>query len=258
MAKTCLERKFASMNSRSGPVQGRSPGHARPLLRGRLVKVNVRSRAAFAQAPRCKLLLSDTEGYGRTCRASPAAGDRAVRSSCRRVARARPSFPAASGGPAAAARSGHPARPDTYGTGNFMLLNTGETPVPSKAGLLTTVCYKLGDAPAVSALEGIGCSHGLPRCNGCATNSAVIATAVRGGNTGEHGAGQRREPVGAGVLGLFAPVLARRRTWRDRGLVAVQHQGSSRARATLEAICFQTRAVLDAMTIDSGVSLAVG
>ena len=43
---------------------------------------------------------------------------------------------------------------NTYGTGNFMLLNTGETPTPSKAGLLTTVCYKLGSAAPVYALEG--------------------------------------------------------------------------------------------------------
>ena len=43
---------------------------------------------------------------------------------------------------------------NTYGTGNFMLLNTGKTPMPSKTGLLTTVCYKLGDAAPVYALEG--------------------------------------------------------------------------------------------------------
>src|SRR5665647_3065038 len=43
---------------------------------------------------------------------------------------------------------------NTYGTGNFMLLNTGTTPIPSKNGLLTTVCYKIGDQPTVYALEG--------------------------------------------------------------------------------------------------------
>ena len=57
-----------------------------------------------------------------------------------------------------------------YGTGNFMLLNTGETPMLSKTGLLTTVCYKLGDAKPVYALEG---SVGSPvqRCSGCAISS---------------------------------------------------------------------------------------
>ena len=43
---------------------------------------------------------------------------------------------------------------NTYGTGCFMLMNTGTTPVPSKNGLLTTVCYQIGDQPAVYALEG--------------------------------------------------------------------------------------------------------
>src|SRR5690606_32885478 len=43
---------------------------------------------------------------------------------------------------------------NTYGTGNFLLLNTGTTPVRSEHGLITTVCYRIGDAPAVYALEG--------------------------------------------------------------------------------------------------------
>ncbi len=57
---------------------------------------------------------------------------------------------------------------NTYGTGNFLLLNTGTTPVHSKHGLLTTVCYKIGDAPAVYALEGPWPSP-VRWCSGCAT-----------------------------------------------------------------------------------------
>jgi Glycerol kinase len=59
---------------------------------------------------------------------------------------------------------------NTYGTGNFMLLNTSTEPVQSKAGLLTTTCYKIGDEAAVYALEGSIAITGRS-CSGCATTS---------------------------------------------------------------------------------------
>ena len=141
---------------------------------------------------------------------------------------------------------------NTYGTGNFMLLNTGATPVPSKAGLITTVCYKLGDAPAVYALEG---------------SVAVTGSAVQwlrdqlGGHP--NGCGSRRRSrtrcrtTAASTSCRPSPDCSRRTgapmpAARSSGLSRFNTKGHL-ARATLEAICFQTRAVLDAMTMDSGV-----
>jgi glycerol kinase len=143
---------------------------------------------------------------------------------------------------------------NTYGTGNFMLLNTGLTPMPSKTGLLTTVCYKLGDAAPVYALEG---------------SVAVTGSAVQWlrdqlgiiGSAAEVEALANTVPDNGGAYfvpafsGLFAPY------WRAdaRGAIVGLSRFNTKghlARATLEAICFQTRAVLDAMTIDSGVKLA--
>ncbi len=143
---------------------------------------------------------------------------------------------------------------NTYGTGNFMLLNTGREIVPSKAGLLTTPCYSTAEE-TVFALEG---------------SIAVTGSAVQWlrDQIGVIRTAAEIEPLAASVpdtggiyfvpafSGLFAPY------WRSdaRGaIVGLSRFNTSAhlARATLEAICFQTRAVLDAMTQDSGVTLDV-
>jgi glycerol kinase len=144
---------------------------------------------------------------------------------------------------------------NTYGTGNFMLLNTGETPTPSKTGLLTTVCYKLGDAAPVYALEGSVAVTGSA-VQWLRDQLGIISTAndVEAlANTVPDNGGAYFVPA---FSGLFAPY------WRSdaRGAIVGLSRFNTKghlARATLEAICFQTRAVLDAMTIDSGVKLAV-
>jgi glycerol kinase len=144
---------------------------------------------------------------------------------------------------------------NTYGTGNFMLLNTGREIVPSNAGLLTTVCYRLGDADPIYALEG---------------SIAVTGSAVQWlrdqlgiiGSASEIEALANSVPDNGGLYfvpafsGLFAP------HWRAdaRGAIVGMSRFNTRAhlaRATLEAICYQTRDVLDAMVTDSGVRLEV-
>jgi glycerol kinase len=143
---------------------------------------------------------------------------------------------------------------NTYGTGNFMLLNTGTQIVPSKAGLLTTVCYQM-NRETIFALEG---------------SIAVTGSAVQWlrdqlgiiGSASEIEALANSVPDNGGVYfvpafsGLFAPY------WRSdaRGVIVGLSRFNTKAhlaRATLEAICFQTRAVLDAMVQDSGVRLEV-
>ncbi|HEY0396446.1 MAG TPA: glycerol kinase GlpK [Candidatus Elarobacter sp.] len=144
---------------------------------------------------------------------------------------------------------------NTYGTGNFMLLNTGTELVRSENGLLTTVCYKFGDAAPVYALEGSIAVTGsavqwlrdqLHIINAAAESESLAA----------------RVPDNGGVYfvpafsGLFAPY------WRSDARGAIV--GLSRfntdahiARATLESICYQSRDVVDAMAQDSGVALDV-
>jgi glycerol kinase len=142
---------------------------------------------------------------------------------------------------------------NTYGTGNFMLLNTGTQIVPSKAGLLTTTCYRLGSSEAVYALEGSVAVTGsavqwLRDQLGIIKSAADIEElALSVSDTG----GAYFVPA---FSGLFAPY------WRSDARGAIVglsrfHNRAHLARATLEAICFQTRAVLDAMVEDSGVRL---
>jgi glycerol kinase len=142
---------------------------------------------------------------------------------------------------------------NTYGTGNFMLLNTGTQIVPSKAGLLTTLAYKLGDAPPIYALEGsiavTGSAVQWLRDQLGIINSASEIEALA--NTVSDAGGAYFVPA---FSGLFAPY------WRSDARGAIVglsrfHTRAHLARATLEAICFQTRAVLDAMVDDSGVRL---
>ena len=142
---------------------------------------------------------------------------------------------------------------NTYGTGNFMLLNTGTVPIPSKNGLLTTVCYKIGDQPTVYALEGsIAVSGSLVqwlRDNLGMINSAPEIEELAA--TVEDNGGAYFVPA---FSGLFAP------HWRSDargalvGLTRYVNKGHI-ARAVLEATAFQTREVLDAMNADSGVDL---
>jgi len=144
---------------------------------------------------------------------------------------------------------------NTYGTGNFMLLNTGRSPVPSPSGLLTTVGYAFEGAPPVYALEGSVAVTGaavqwlrdqLEIIRSAADVEALAATVPDSG-------GIYFVPA---FSGLFAPY------WRPdaRGTIVGLsrfHTKAHLARATLEAICFQTRAVLDAMVQDSSVHLEV-
>ncbi len=144
---------------------------------------------------------------------------------------------------------------NTYGTGNFMLLNTGTELVRSKAGLLTTVCYRFGDEPPVYALEGSIAVTGsaiqwlrdqLGIISGAAQSEALA----------------RQVPDTGGVYfvpafsGLFAPY------WRSdaRGVIVGLSRFNTNAhlaRAALEAICYQSRDVAEAMAADSGVALDV-
>lgn len=142
---------------------------------------------------------------------------------------------------------------NTYGTGNFMLLNTGTEPIQSKNGLLTTVCYKIGDQPQVYALEGSIAVTGsliqwLRDNIGLIKDAPEIETLAA---TVEDNGGAYFVPA---FSGLFAPY------WRGDargvlvGLTRYVNKGHI-ARAALEATAFQTREVLDAMNADSGVDL---
>jgi glycerol kinase len=142
---------------------------------------------------------------------------------------------------------------NTYGTGNFMLLNTGTKPVQSKNGLLTTLGYKIGSQPAVYCLEGsiaiTGALVQWMRDNlGMISTSADIETLAK---TVEDNGGVYFVPA---FSGLFAPY------WKSdaRGVIAGLTRYVTKghiARAVLEATAWQTREVLDAMNADSGVAL---
>jgi glycerol kinase len=142
---------------------------------------------------------------------------------------------------------------NTYGTGNFLLLNTGTSPVPSNSGLITGVGYKIGDQPAVYMLEGsIAITGALVqwlRDNLHLISSAPeVETLAR---TVDDNGGVYFVPA---FSGLFAPY------WRNdaRGVIAglTRYVNSGHiARATLEATAWQTKEVVDAMNADSGVDL---
>jgi glycerol kinase len=144
---------------------------------------------------------------------------------------------------------------NTYGTGNFMLLNTGTEIVRSKAGLLTTPAYRFGDEDAVYALEGSIAVTGsavqwLRDQLGIISGAAEIESLAR------------QVPDTGGMVfvpafsGLFAPY------WRSdaRGAIVGLSRFNTNAhlaRATLEAICYQSVDVAEAMEKDSGVALEV-
>lgn len=142
---------------------------------------------------------------------------------------------------------------NTYGTGCFMLMNTGPRIVPSRAGLLTTVAYQLGRARPVYALEGsIAVAGALVqwlRDNlGLITQSADIEVLAR---TVEDNGGVFFVPA---FSGLFAPYWKSDARGVIVGLTGYVNKGHI-ARAALEATAFQTREVLEAMNADAGISL---
>jgi glycerol kinase len=142
---------------------------------------------------------------------------------------------------------------NTYGTGCFMLLNTGEKSVLSKNGLLTTLGYKIGDNPAVFALEGsIAITGALVqwlRDNlGLIEKSADVE--MLAGSVEDNG-GIYFVPA---FSGLFAPYWRSDARGAIVGMTRYVNKGHI-ARAVLEATAFQTREVLDAMEKDSGVRL---
>ncbi len=141
----------------------------------------------------------------------------------------------------------------TYGTGSFLLLNTGTEPVTSQHGLLTTVGYRIGDRPAVYALEGsIAVTGSLIQW--LRDNLGLIKTAAEVEELA------RSVPDNGGCYlvpafsGLFAP------HWRSDargvlvGLTGYVNRGHL-ARAALEATGWQTREVVDAMNADGGTPL---
>ena len=141
----------------------------------------------------------------------------------------------------------------TYGTGTFLVMNTGTEPVTSHNGLLTTLGYKIGDAPAVYALEGAIAVTGslvqwLRDSIGLISSAPEIETLAR---TVEDNGGCYIVPA---FSGLFAP------HWRSdargvmAGLTGYVNKGHI-ARAVLEATAWQTREVVDAMNADSQIDL---
>lgn len=142
---------------------------------------------------------------------------------------------------------------NTYGTGNFLIFNTGEEIVHSRNGLLTTVGYKLGDQPVHYALEGsIAVTGSLIqwlRDNVGLISSAAEVEALA--STVEDNGGAYFVPA---FSGLFAPY------WRPDargalvGLTRYVNRGHI-ARAALEAIAFQTRDVVEAVNADAGIDL---
>ena len=143
---------------------------------------------------------------------------------------------------------------NTYGTGSFLLLNTGTKAVASRHGLLTTVGYQFGDAPAVYALEGsIAITGALVqwlRDNlGLITSAAEVEALA---SLVEDAGGIYFVPA---FSGLFAPY------WRSdaRGVIVGLTRYVTRshlARAALEAAAYQVRDVVEAMELDAGVRLS--
>ncbi len=142
---------------------------------------------------------------------------------------------------------------NTYGTGNFLLLNTGTEPVQSKNGLLTTVGYKIGDQDAVYCLEGAIAVTGslvqwLRDNIGIISNAPEVEDLAK---TVDDNGGAYFVPA---FSGLFAPYWKGDARGAIVGLTRYVNKGHL-ARAVLEATAFQTKEVVDAMNADSGVAL---
>jgi glycerol kinase len=142
---------------------------------------------------------------------------------------------------------------NTYGTGNFLLLNTGNELVPSKSGLITGLGYKIGDQAAVYMLEGsIAITGALVQW--LRDNLGLIPNAPEVENlakTVDDNGGVYFVPA---FSGLFAPYWRGEARGVIAGLTRYVNKGHL-ARAALEATAWQTREVVDAMNADSGVDL---
>jgi glycerol kinase len=142
---------------------------------------------------------------------------------------------------------------NTYGTGNFLLLNTGNEAVQSKSGLLTTLAYKIGDQPAVYCLEGAIAITGalvqwLRDNLGLIKESPEVEELAK---TVEDNGGIYFVPA---FSGLFAPYWRGEARGVIAGLTRYVNKGHI-ARAALEATAWQSKEVVDAMNADSGVDL---
>lgn len=144
---------------------------------------------------------------------------------------------------------------NTYGTGNFLLLNTGTKAIRSQHGLLTTVAYRFGESPAVYALEGSIAVTGSA-VQWLRDQMKIITDAAESERLARSVADNGGMYFVPAFSGLFAPY------WRSdaRGAIvglARYNTNGHLARATLEAICYQSRDVVEAMEQDSGVHLDV-
>ncbi|CAH0265305.1 Glycerol kinase [Microbacterium sp. Bi128] len=142
---------------------------------------------------------------------------------------------------------------NTYGTGNFLIFQTGEEIVHSKNGLLTTLGYKLGDEPAHYALEGSIAVTGsliqwLRDQLGIISSAPEVEALAR---TVDDNGGVYFVPA---FSGLFAPYWRPDARGAIVGMTRFVNKGHI-ARAALEATAFQTREVLEAVNADSGVDL---
>jgi glycerol kinase len=142
---------------------------------------------------------------------------------------------------------------NTYGTGNFLLLNTGNEAVQSKSGLLTTLAYKIGDQPATYCLEGAIAITGalvqwLRDNLGLIKESPEVEELAK---TVEDNGGIYFVPA---FSGLFAPYWRGEARGVIAGLTRYVNKGHI-ARAALEATAWQSKEVVDAMNADSGVEL---
>jgi glycerol kinase len=142
---------------------------------------------------------------------------------------------------------------NTYGTGNFLLLNTGTEAVPSKSGLLTTVGYKIGDEDAVYCLEGsIAITGALVQW--LRDNLKMIKAAPEVEDLARSVDDNGGCYIVPAFSGLFAPYWKSNARGVVAGLTRYVNAGHI-ARATLEATAYQSREVVEAMDADSGVAL---
>jgi glycerol kinase len=142
---------------------------------------------------------------------------------------------------------------NTYGTGNFLLLNTGTTPVQSKSGLLTTAGYKIGDQDCVYCLEGsIAITGALVQW--LRDNLKLIQAAPEVEDLARSVDDNGGCYIVPAFSGLFAPYWKSNARGVVAGLTRYVNAGHI-ARATLEATAYQSREVVEAMDADSGVAL---
>jgi glycerol kinase len=144
---------------------------------------------------------------------------------------------------------------NTYGTGSFLLMNTGTAPVQSKAGLLTTVAYRFGPEPAHYALEGaISITGALVQW--LRDNLQIIDTAAEIESLAASVPDNGDVYIVPAFSGLYAPY------WKDnaRGVIAGLTRFATRAhlaRAALESTAYQVRDVVEAMEADSKIKLSI-